>query len=78
MNKELSFPSSQQGFQATCVVRWRKRCPVALFKFFCGAKTSKKTCDGLVLSTTVANEAENLMTNIWFGLNQSAKIPQVT
>ena len=27
-----------------------------------------KTCDGLVLSTTVANE----MTNIWFKLNQRA------
>ena len=26
-----------------------------------------KTCDGLVLSTTVANKTENLM-NIWFKL----------
>ena len=48
MNKVTSFPSSQQGFQAACVVRWRKRCPVALFKFFCRAKTSMRTSDGLV------------------------------
>ena len=48
MNKDTSFPSSQQGFQAACVVRWRKRCPVALFKFFCRGKTSMRTSDGLV------------------------------
>ena len=35
----------------------------------------KKTCDGLVFSTSVANETENLITNIWFKLNQWAKIP---
>ena len=33
----------------------------------------------MVLSTlSVSNESGNLMTNIWFKLNQRAKIPQVT
>ena len=35
----------------------------------------KKTCDGLVFSTSIGNETENLIKNIWFKLNQWAKIP---
>ena len=35
----------------------------------------KKTCDVLVFSTSVANETENLIKNIWFKQNQWAKIP---
>ena len=56
------------------------RCPLEekgvrlLSQFFVERRSLfKKTCDGLFFSTSVANETENLITNIWFKLNQWAK-----
>ena len=43
---------------------------------FLSSEDLYETSDGLVLSTTIATEI--FMTNIWFRLNQKAKIPQVT
>ena len=52
-------------------------CPVALFKSFVGRRPLlKHPCDGLLFSTSVANETENL--NLWFKLNQWAKVIKVT
>ena len=44
---------------------------------FCHKQQVKKGRDGAVVLSTwsVSNETENLMTNIWFKLNQRAKIP---
>ena len=51
-----------------------ERGPVALFKSFVEQRPLlKHPCDGLFLSSSVANETENL--KIWFKLNQFAKIP---
>ena len=51
-----------------------ERCPVTLFTSFVERRPLlTHPCDGLFLSTLVANETENL--NIWFKLNQWTKIP---
>ena len=51
-----------------------ERCMVTLFKSFVEQRPLlKHPCDGLFRATSVANETENL--NIWFKLNQWAKMP---
>ena len=75
---------NEQGYKFSMIttgISSQVRCPleekgVRLLSFsFLSRPLFKKTWDGLVFSTSVANETENLITTIWFKLNQWAKTP---
>ena len=63
------FHDNNGDFKPRTLFVGRERCPVALSQFFVVRRPLfKKACDGLVFSTSVANETENLITKIWFKL----------
>ena len=65
----LLYCHDNRDFKSRTLFVRGERCPVALFKSFVERRPLlKDPCDGLFLSTSVANETENL--NIWFKLNQ--------
>ena len=67
------FHDNNRDFKSRALFVGEERCPFALFKSFVERRPLLKyPCDCLFLSTSVANETENL--NIWFKLNQRAKI----
>ena len=73
MNKDTSFHDNNSDFKSRMLFVGGERCPVAVFKSFVeGRPVLKHPCNGLFLSTSVANETENL--NNWFKPNQWAKI----
>ena len=68
------FHDNNRDFKSRTLFVGGEKCPVALFESFVERRPLlKHPCDGLFFSTSVANETENL--NIWFKLNQWAKIP---
>ena len=72
MNKGTSFHDNSRDFKSCMLFVGGERCPVAVFKSFVERRpVLKHPCNGLLLSTSKANETENL--NNWFKLTPWGK-----